>query len=157
MSLAMLEFTQSARVTVCRKAKWAGSPRFSSTGCKSCRRTRKSALTLDAAARDWLAVRAGIPPMARGRRSTDSASRARPLAEMILYGEVKDGDEIAISSESGVLNFNGRPHRRRRSPGSKRRCRNVSLTSVDICRLFRRLPPWRSRDSHSGPTMLLSD
>jgi hypothetical protein len=28
---------------------------------------------------------------------------------MILYGEMKDGDEIAISSEAGVLIFNDRP------------------------------------------------
>jgi ATP-dependent Clp protease ATP-binding subunit ClpB len=31
-----------------------------------------------------------------------------PLAEMILAGEVKDGDRVAISSEGNVLTFNGK-------------------------------------------------
>jgi ATP-dependent Clp protease ATP-binding subunit ClpB len=30
-----------------------------------------------------------------------------PLAEMILAGEVKDGDRVAISTEGNVLTFNG--------------------------------------------------
>ena len=30
-----------------------------------------------------------------------------PLAEMILAGEVKDGEQVAISSEGNVLTFNG--------------------------------------------------
>jgi ATP-dependent Clp protease ATP-binding subunit ClpB len=28
---------------------------------------------------------------------------------MILAGKVKDGDDVAISSEGGVLTFNGQP------------------------------------------------
>jgi ATP-dependent Clp protease ATP-binding subunit ClpB len=31
-----------------------------------------------------------------------------PLAEMILAGDVKDGDRVAISSEGNVLTFNGK-------------------------------------------------
>jgi ATP-dependent Clp protease ATP-binding subunit ClpB len=31
-----------------------------------------------------------------------------PLAEMILAGDVKDGDYVAISSEGNVLTFNGK-------------------------------------------------
>ena len=31
-----------------------------------------------------------------------------PLAEMILAGEVKDGDHVAISAEGNVLTFNGK-------------------------------------------------
>jgi ATP-dependent Clp protease ATP-binding subunit ClpB len=34
-----------------------------------------------------------------------------PLAEMILAGEVRDGDSVAISSEGNVLTFNGQAHR----------------------------------------------
>jgi len=31
-----------------------------------------------------------------------------PLAEMILAGEVQDGDRVAISVEGNVLTFNGK-------------------------------------------------
>ena len=31
-----------------------------------------------------------------------------PLAEMILAGEVNDGDHVAISSKGNVLTFNGK-------------------------------------------------
>jgi ATP-dependent Clp protease ATP-binding subunit ClpB len=31
-----------------------------------------------------------------------------PLAEMILAGDVRDGDHVAISSEGNVLTFNGK-------------------------------------------------
>jgi ATP-dependent Clp protease ATP-binding subunit ClpB len=31
-----------------------------------------------------------------------------PLAEMILAGEVKDGDHVAISEKGNVLTFNGK-------------------------------------------------
>ena len=34
-----------------------------------------------------------------------------PLAEMILAGDIKDGDNVAISSEGNVLTFNGKAHR----------------------------------------------
>jgi ATP-dependent Clp protease ATP-binding subunit ClpB len=32
-----------------------------------------------------------------------------PLAEMILAGEVADGDAVAISTKGNVLTFNGKP------------------------------------------------
>jgi ATP-dependent Clp protease ATP-binding subunit ClpB len=32
-----------------------------------------------------------------------------PLAEMILAGEVHDGDAVVIGAEGGVLTFNGKP------------------------------------------------
>ena len=31
-----------------------------------------------------------------------------PLAEMILAGEIKDGDRVVISAEGNVLTFNGK-------------------------------------------------
>jgi ATP-dependent Clp protease ATP-binding subunit ClpB len=31
-----------------------------------------------------------------------------PLAEMILAGDVKDGDRVVISAEGNVLTFNGK-------------------------------------------------
>jgi ATP-dependent Clp protease ATP-binding subunit ClpB len=31
-----------------------------------------------------------------------------PLAEMILAGEISDGDRVAISAEGNVLTFNGK-------------------------------------------------
>ena len=31
-----------------------------------------------------------------------------PLAEMILAGDVKDGDHVAISAKGNVLTFNGK-------------------------------------------------
>jgi ATP-dependent Clp protease ATP-binding subunit ClpB len=73
---------------------------------------RKITLTLDAAARDWLADKGWDPAYgARPLKRVIQRSVQDPLAEMILAGEVRDGDTVAISSEGNVLTFNGKAHR----------------------------------------------
>lgn len=70
---------------------------------------RKIVLTLDAAARDWLAAKGWDPAYgARPLKRVIQRSVQDPLAEMILAGEVKDGDRVAISAEGNVLTFNGK-------------------------------------------------
>ncbi|MDB5620066.1 ATP-dependent chaperone ClpB, partial [Tardiphaga sp.] len=71
---------------------------------------RKIVLSLDPAARDWLAEKGWDPAYgARPLKRVIQRSVQDPLAEMILAGEVKDGDEVAIATEGGVLTFNGQP------------------------------------------------
>jgi ATP-dependent Clp protease ATP-binding subunit ClpB len=70
---------------------------------------RKIVLTLDAAARDWLAAKGWDPAYgARPLKRVIQRHVQDPLAEMILAGEVKDGDRVAISTEGNVLTFNGK-------------------------------------------------
>jgi len=70
---------------------------------------RKIALTLDAGARDWLAAKGWDPAYgARPLKRVIQRYLQDPLAEMILSGEVKDGDKVAISSQGNVLTFNGK-------------------------------------------------
>jgi ATP-dependent Clp protease ATP-binding subunit ClpB len=70
---------------------------------------RKITLTLDAAARDWLAAKGWDPAYgARPLKRVIQRNLQDPLAEMILAGEVKDGDRVAISTEGNVLTFNGK-------------------------------------------------
>src|ERR1700716_32492 len=70
---------------------------------------RKIVLTLDAAARDWLAEKGGDPAYgARPLKRVIQRNVQDPLAEMILAGEVSDGDRVAISSQGNVLTFNGK-------------------------------------------------
>jgi ATP-dependent Clp protease ATP-binding subunit ClpB len=70
---------------------------------------RKIVLTLDASARDWLAEKGWDPAYgARPLKRVIQRNVQDPLAEMILAGEVKDGDEVAIATEGGVLTFNGK-------------------------------------------------
>ncbi len=70
---------------------------------------RKIALTLDAAARDWLAAKGWDPAYgARPLKRVIQRNLQDPLAEMILAGEVRDGDRVAISTEGNVLTFNGK-------------------------------------------------
>jgi len=69
---------------------------------------RKITLTLDAAARDWLAAKGWDPAYgARPLKRVMQRSLQDPLAEMILAGEIADGDRVVISSEGNVLTFNG--------------------------------------------------
>jgi ATP-dependent Clp protease ATP-binding subunit ClpB len=69
---------------------------------------RKIVLTLDAAARDWLAAKGWDPAYgARPLKRVIQRHVQDPLAEMILAGEVRDGDHVAISVEGNVLTFNG--------------------------------------------------
>ncbi|CAN7719080.1 ATP-dependent chaperone ClpB [Bradyrhizobium sp. LjRoot220] len=70
---------------------------------------RKITLTLDAAARDWLAAKGWDPAYgARPLKRVIQRNLQDPLAEMILAGEIADGDHVAISSEGNVLTFNGK-------------------------------------------------
>ncbi|MCC8937262.1 ATP-dependent chaperone ClpB [Bradyrhizobium sp. Arg68] len=70
---------------------------------------RKIELELDAKARDWLAEKGWDPAYgARPLKRVIQRSVQDPLAEMILAGEVKDGDRVAISVKGNALTFNGR-------------------------------------------------
>jgi ATP-dependent Clp protease ATP-binding subunit ClpB len=70
---------------------------------------RKIMLTLDAGARDWLAAKGWDPAYgARPLKRVIQRSLQDPLAEMILAGEVRDGDRVVISTEGNVLTFNGK-------------------------------------------------
>jgi len=70
---------------------------------------RKIVLTLDAAGRDWLAAKGWDPAYgARPLKRVIQRYLQDPLAEMILGGDVRDGDNVAISSEGNVLTFNGK-------------------------------------------------
>jgi ATP-dependent Clp protease ATP-binding subunit ClpB len=70
---------------------------------------RKITLTLDAAARDWLAAKGWDPAYgARPLKRVIQRHLQDPLAEMILAGEVADGDRVVISSQGNVLTFNGK-------------------------------------------------
>jgi ATP-dependent Clp protease ATP-binding subunit ClpB len=70
---------------------------------------RKITLTLDAAARDWLAAKGWDPAYgARPLKRVIQRHVQDPLAEMILAGEVRDGDRVVISTEGNVLTFNGK-------------------------------------------------
>src|SRR4030088_3589568 len=70
---------------------------------------RKITLTLDAAARDWLAAKGWDPAYgARPLKRVIQRYLQDPLAEMILAGEVVDVDRVAISVEGNVLTFNGK-------------------------------------------------
>ena len=70
---------------------------------------RKVVLTLDAAARDWLAAKGWDPAYgARPLKRVIQRHVQDPLAEMILAGEIVDGDRVAISTEGNVLTFNGK-------------------------------------------------
>src|SRR5437764_8453165 len=70
---------------------------------------RKITLTLDGPARDWLAVKGWDPAYgARPLKRVIQRSVQDPLAEMILAGEIQDGDRVIISVEGNVLTFNGK-------------------------------------------------
>src|SRR5207249_10062474 len=69
---------------------------------------RKIELTLDVSARDWLAEKGWDPAYgARPLKRVIQRHLQDPLAEMILAGEISDGDRVVISSEGNVLTFNG--------------------------------------------------
>jgi ATP-dependent Clp protease ATP-binding subunit ClpB len=88
---------------------------------------RKIVLTLDAAARDWLAAKGWDPAYgARPLKRVIQRNLQDPLAEMILAGEVQDGDRVVISSEGNVLTFNGKAPQTAEIASSKHRCRNGS-------------------------------
>jgi ATP-dependent Clp protease ATP-binding subunit ClpB len=70
---------------------------------------RKITLSLDAAARDWLATKGWDPAYgARPLKRVMQRYLQDPLSEMILAGEIQDGDRVVISVEGNVLTFNGK-------------------------------------------------
>src|SRR5438477_1878260 len=70
---------------------------------------RKIVLTLDAAARDWLAGKGWDPAYgARPLKRVIQRNLQDPLAEMILAGAVKHGDRVGISANGSVLPVNGK-------------------------------------------------
>ena len=70
---------------------------------------RKIVITLDAAARDWIAEKGYEPAYgARPLKRVVQKSLQDPLAEMILSGRVKDGDKIEVSATKFGLTFNGK-------------------------------------------------
>jgi len=70
---------------------------------------RKIAISLDAAARDWLAEKGYDPAYgARPLKRVIQKSLQDPLAEMILKGDVKDGDTVEVSAGKQGLTFNGK-------------------------------------------------
>jgi ATP-dependent Clp protease ATP-binding subunit ClpB len=65
---------------------------------------RKIALTLDAKARQWLADKGYDPAYgARPLKRVIQKSVQNPLSEMILSGEIHDGETIRISTDKGAL------------------------------------------------------
>jgi ATP-dependent Clp protease ATP-binding subunit ClpB len=71
---------------------------------------RKITLALDDKARDWLAAKGWDPAYgARPLKRTIQRAVQDPLAEMILAGQIHDGETVAISANDSGLTFNGKP------------------------------------------------
>ena len=70
---------------------------------------RKIALSLDQAARDWLAAR-GYDPVygARPLKRVIQRDLQNPLASLILEGAIGDGDSVAVSAGPDGLIVNGK-------------------------------------------------
>jgi ATP-dependent Clp protease ATP-binding subunit ClpB len=70
---------------------------------------RKITLVLDRSARDWLAEKGWDPAYgARPLKRVIQKSVQDPLAELILAGQVKDGEKVTISAGKQGLTFNGK-------------------------------------------------
>ena len=69
---------------------------------------RKITLQLDAKARDWLAEK-GYDPAYGARPLKRAIQKAvqDPLAELILSGKIKDGENVVISANKQGITFNG--------------------------------------------------
>jgi len=75
---------------------------------------RKIVIELDAKARHWLAERGYDPAYgARPLKRTIQKTVQDPLAQMLLAGEIRDGETIKLGVSHGALTFNGKP-----APGS---------------------------------------
>jgi ATP-dependent Clp protease ATP-binding subunit ClpB len=69
---------------------------------------RKITITLEPAAREWLAEKGYDPAYgARPLKRVIQKSLQDPLAELILSGKVKDGDPVKVSAGKTGLTFNG--------------------------------------------------
>jgi ATP-dependent Clp protease ATP-binding subunit ClpB len=70
---------------------------------------RKIVLDLEPGARDWLAEKGWDPAYgARPLKRVIQRYVQDPLAEMILAGDVKDGDRVTIAAAYDGLTFNGK-------------------------------------------------
>ncbi len=70
---------------------------------------RKIVIALDPKARDWLAEKGWDPAYgARPLKRAIQNAVQDPLAEMILAGQVKDGEKVSISAGKNGLTFNGK-------------------------------------------------
>ena len=70
---------------------------------------RKITLHLDAKARDWLAAKGWDPAYgARPLKRVIQKSVQDPLAEMILAGNIKDGESVTVLGDKLGLTFNGK-------------------------------------------------
>jgi ATP-dependent Clp protease ATP-binding subunit ClpB len=70
---------------------------------------RKIVLDLAPSARDWLAEKGWDPAYgARPLKRVIQRSVQDPLAEMILAGDVRDGEMVKIATAHDSLTFNGR-------------------------------------------------
>ena len=70
---------------------------------------RKITITLDPAAREWLAEKGWDPAYgARPLKRVIQKSVQDPLAEMILAGPVKDGEKVTVAAGKQGLTFNGK-------------------------------------------------
>ncbi len=70
---------------------------------------RKITISLEPSAREWLAEKGWDPAYgARPLKRVIQKSVQDPLAEMILAGQVKDGEKVAISAGKQGLTFNGK-------------------------------------------------
>jgi ATP-dependent Clp protease ATP-binding subunit ClpB len=69
---------------------------------------RKITIELDPSARDWLAEKGWDPAYgARPLKRVIQKSVQDPLAEMLLSGKIKDGEDVKISGDKLGLTFNG--------------------------------------------------
>jgi ATP-dependent Clp protease ATP-binding subunit ClpB len=69
---------------------------------------RKIRIALEPSARDWLAEKGWDPAYgARPLKRVIQKAVQDPLAELILSGDVKDGEEVKISASKQGLTFNG--------------------------------------------------
>jgi len=70
---------------------------------------RKITIVLEPAAREWLAEKGWDPAYgARPLKRVIQKSVQDPLSELILSGQVKDGDKVKISAGKQGLTFNGK-------------------------------------------------
>jgi ATP-dependent Clp protease ATP-binding subunit ClpB len=70
---------------------------------------RKITVALEPKARDWLADKGWDPAYgARPLKRVIQKAVQDPLAEMILAGQVKDGEKVVISAGKQGLTFNGK-------------------------------------------------
>jgi ATP-dependent Clp protease ATP-binding subunit ClpB len=71
---------------------------------------RKIAIELDAKARHWLADRGYDPSYgARPLKRTIQKTVQDPLAQMLLAGDIRDGETVKIGVSHSALTFNGKP------------------------------------------------